>query len=215
MKQKEWVLKTRLFNESRGIENIQGLERNPYDKSVIQKIFTQDFIDKCILESDDNNYKVKPNWQNILEKKFFDNLIDNSKDDGKNNMKIINMKMCQSILPAVKKLINNDNVIASGNFIYPPTGFMGWHTNYKIPCKRLYITYATEDKKSFFRYIDPLTKEVITDYDDKGITMRLFQVRSKPPYFWHCVGSDCVRISLGFKIDSPVQKTYVMSKHRN
>ena len=215
MKQKEWVLKTRLFNESRGVENIQGLERNPYDKSIIQKIFTEDFIDKCILESEDNNYKVKPDWQNILEKKCFDNLIDNSNDDGKNNMKIINMKICQSILPVVKKLINNDNVIASGNFIYPPTGFMGWHTNYKIPCKRLYITYATEDKKSFFRYIDPLTKEVITDYDDKGITMRLFQVRSKPPYFWHCVGSDCVRISLGFKIDSPVQKTYVMSKHRN
>ena len=215
MKQKQWVLKTRLFNESKDIENIQGLERNPYDKSIIEKIFTVDFIDRCIFESDDNNYRLIPNWKNLLEEKHFDDLIDNSKDDGKNNLKIINMDISKSILPVVKNLVKNDNVVASGNFIYPPTGYMGWHTNYKVPCKRLYITYATEDKKSFFRYIDPLTKEVVTDYDDKGITMRLFQVRSKPPYFWHCIGSDCVRISLGFKINPPVQKTFMMSNHLN
>ena len=75
MKQKQWVLKTRLFNESKDIENIQGLERNPYDKSTIQKIFTEDFIDKCTIESSNNNYRIIPEWQNLLKKKCFDNLI--------------------------------------------------------------------------------------------------------------------------------------------
>ena len=82
---------------------------------------------------------------------------------------------------------------------------MGWHTNFKYPCKRLYITYASEDKKSFFRYRDPETGEIITDYDDKGITIRQFYVSRKPPYFWHCVGSDCIRISLGYRINPPLR----------
>ena len=31
-----------------------------------------------------------------------------------------------------------------------------------------------QDKKSFFRYKHPETNEIITDYDDKGITVRQF-----------------------------------------
>jgi len=77
------------------------------------------------------------------------------------------------------------------------------NTNYKSPGKRLYVTYASEDKKSFFRYRDPETKEIITDYDDKGITTRQFYVPKKSPYFWHCVGSDCTRVSFGYLFNLP------------
>ncbi len=175
--------------------------RNPYDKSSIQEIFTEDLINRCLSESINKNYKVNPNWQKLLEKDSFDELIDASKEDS--NMKKFNKSLAQLIKIEVKKLVNNKNVCTSGYFIYPPTGYMGWHTNYKNPGKRLYITYASEDKKSFFRYRDPQTNKIITDYDDKGITIRQFNIPKKPPYFWHCVGSDCLRISLGYRINPP------------
>ena len=62
------------------------------------------------------------------------------------------------------------------------------------------MTDATEDKKSFLKFQNPITKEIITDYDDVGITIRKFYVTGKPPYFWHCVGSMCDRFSFGFRI---------------
>ena len=75
---------------------------------------------------------------------------------------------------------------------------MGWHTNYDQPGHRLYITYSSENNKSFFRYRNRGENQIMTDYDDKGITIREFLVPYKKPYFWHCVGSECDRISFGF-----------------
>ena len=176
------------------------LKRNPYDKSIFEELITGDLINKCITESYDKNYKLNPNWQKLLEKKSFDIIINGAKGDS--NMKKFDWKIAKSFLPIIKKLVGTQSVIVSGHYLYPPTGYMGWHTNYKVPCKRVYITYATEDKKSFFRYRDPETKEIITDYDDKGITTRQFYVPKKSPYFWHCVGSDCTRVSFGYHINA-------------
>ena len=76
---------------------------------------------------------------------------------------------------------------------------MGWHTNHDNPLERVYITYATEERKSFFRYID--NGKMITDYDNKGITVRQFKVTDKPYIFWHCVGSECDRVSFGYTLN--------------
>ena len=95
-------------------------------------------------------------------------------------------------------------VQARGQFYYPPTGYMGWHTNCGAPGERFYITWASEDKKSFFRYYDYEKDEIITDYDDKGLTVRQFKVTEAEPYFWHCVGSECDRFSFGFLVKSSV-----------
>ncbi len=91
-----------------------------------------------------------------------------------------------------------------GAFYYPPTGFMGWHTNCGTPGERFYITWASEDKKSFFRYYDDEKDEIITDYDDKGLTIRQFTIPTGKPYFWHCVGSECDRFSFGFLVNSNI-----------
>jgi hypothetical protein len=91
------------------------------------------------------------------------------------------------------------DVKSSGDFHYPKTGYMGWHTNHDNPLERVYITYATEERKSFFRYIE--NGKMITDYDNKGITVRQFKVTDKPPYFWHCVGSECDRLSFGYTLN--------------
>ena len=105
----------------------------------------------------------------------------------------------------------------SGNFYYPPTGYMGWHTNCGFPCERFYITWASEDKKSFFRYYDYEKDEIITDYDDKGITIRQFNIPDRAPHLWHCVGSECDRLSIGFRVHCNVRldlETYIELEKR-
>ena len=180
--------------------------KNPYDISSVQKIFNNDLIKKCIESNTNSNntYKFNPNWQKFLVRESFSEPIDFSLGD--NSIKRFDKKIAISTLSDVKELVKCKNVVVSGHLIYPPTGYMGWHTNYKYPCKRLYITYASEDKKSFFRYRHPVTKEIITDYDNKGITIREFLVTGEPPYFWHCIGSDCIRISFGYRINSAGDK---------
>ena len=108
-------------------------------------------------------------------------------------------------------------VFVSGQFYYPPTGYMGWHTNAASPCERFYITWASEDKKSFFRYYDYEKDEIITDYDDKGITVRRFHIPDRAPHLWHCVGSECDRLSIGFRIHCDIRldlDTYVELEKR-
>ena len=108
-------------------------------------------------------------------------------------------------------------VFVSGQFYYPPTGYMGWHTNAASPCERFYITWASEDKKSFFRYYDYENDEIITDYDDKGITVRQFNIPDRAPHLWHCVGSECDRLSIGFRVHCEVRldlETYIELEKR-
>ena len=87
----------------------------------------------------------------------------------------------------------------SGFFWYPSDGFCGWHTNNNAEGERIYIAWAPEANKSFFRYQDPDTKEIITDWDKKGWQYRKFNVSRKKP-LWHCVGSKTNRISIGFRV---------------
>jgi hypothetical protein len=82
---------------------------------------------------------------------------------------------------------------------YNPTNYMGWHTNCGTPGKRIYVVWSTGVKSSFFRYYDKKNDEIIDDYDDKGLTIREFDVKSDE-LLWHAVG--CIknnRFSLGFK----------------
>lgn len=86
----------------------------------------------------------------------------------------------------------------SGFFLYPPQGYMGWHTNWKNPGWRLYVNYAEEPGKSFFRYRDADTGKIVTSLD-REFNFRLFRA-SEDKLFWHAVYSDTYRYSLGFKI---------------
>jgi hypothetical protein len=99
----------------------------------------------------------------------------------------------------LKDVYPNMRVRLSGSFLYPDTGYMGWHTNHLDPCKRIYIVYAEEAQRSFFRYEED--GKIITDFDDLGLTIREFDIPSTQPYFWHCVGSTCNRFSFGFRIE--------------
>ena len=111
----------------------------------------------------------------------------------------INSTTIEDLTKILKEVYIDKKPILSGSFVYPDTGYMGWHTNYLDPCKRLYIVYADEDKRSFFKYEEDC--KVITDFDDQGLTIREFDVPGTKPYFWHCVGSTCNRFSFGFRVE--------------
>lgn len=85
----------------------------------------------------------------------------------------------------------------SNRIWYPSNGYMSWHTNSKAKGWRLYCSHAKEDNKSFFRYQDPKTGEIITSWDKKGWKFRIFSINEID--FWHCVYSETDRISLGYR----------------
>ena len=174
-------------------------EKNSYNISIFDEILTESFIKECMDNADTNEYSFQDDWINKLDNPCFNDIINVAEE--KNFMKF-DKKLVDTLLSKVKEVVGHDSVETSGHFFYPPTGYMSWHTNYTNPCPRIYITYASEDKKSFFRYRDRKTKEIITDYDNKGITIRRFFIPpAKNGYFWHCVGSMCDRISFGFRIN--------------
>jgi hypothetical protein len=88
----------------------------------------------------------------------------------------------------------------SGRIWYPKNGYMGWHTNQASQGYRLYCSYAPESKKSFFRFRDPTTNEIITSWDKEGWGFRMFHITQDAPV-WHCVYSETNRISLGYNLD--------------
>ena len=103
-------------------------------------------------------------------------------------------KLVKSIFPGTSRLV----VSGSGHFWYPSGSYMGWHTNSGVPGWRVYINYAEEEGKSFFRYRDPVTSE-ITTLMDKEWNMRIFRITSENP-LWHAIYSGTNRFSLGYVI---------------
>ena len=89
-------------------------------------------------------------------------------------------------------------VFNTGHFWYPNGGYMGWHTNRGLPGWRLYMNHAEEPGKSFIRYRDPETGEIVTSWD-RPWQFRLFRIDPKRP-FWHAIYSETDRYSFGYNI---------------
>lgn len=91
------------------------------------------------------------------------------------------------------------NCRSSGFYWYPYGGYCGWHTNNNAEGERIYLVWAQDEGKSFFRYQNPETEEIVTSWDKAGWQLKRFTI-SKEKTLWHCVGSKTNRISIGFKI---------------
>ena len=105
-----------------------------------------------------------------------------------------------SIIWALASELPRCSIKLSGHFLYKgQNSYMGWHTNCGKPGLRVYFNYVSEDNKSFFRYYNPHTREIITSYDKKGWQARLFEIHESNP-LWHCVYSDVDRVSIGFRV---------------
>ncbi len=86
---------------------------------------------------------------------------------------------------------------------YPENGFMGWHTNWNASGYNILLSYNTEEGGGFFRYLDPITKEMVTLWDPKGWSVKVgyFGRRSETDkVFYHCAGSRSKRLTLGYVI---------------
>lgn len=90
-----------------------------------------------------------------------------------------------------------------GALLYPPGGYVGWHTNSDITGERVYLAYSNQDHCSYFKYVDS-SGDIITSWDKKGWKVRVFDISSNPkqPY-WHCIESiSSYRVSFGFKLST-------------
>lgn len=110
------------------------------------------------------------------------------------------LRIGNRMLPALIDVFPGTSMRNTGAIMYKPGDYMGWHTNSAFAGTRIYLTYCEEGGKSFFRYYDMEQDEIVTDYDNEGTNIRIFNVSEDKP-FWHCVGSDCYRISLGFYLN--------------
>jgi hypothetical protein len=110
-----------------------------------------------------------------------------------------NVGLTKGLSVYLEELFPGSLIAATGNFYYPPGGYMGWHTNSNFPYKRIYISWS--DGKSYFGYRDPETKEFVKDWDNAGVTVREFDCSDDPKdMLWHTVWSDANRYSFGFRI---------------
>lgn len=86
---------------------------------------------------------------------------------------------------------------------YPENGFMGWHTNWNASGYNILLTYNTEENAGYFRYLDPVTKEVVTSWDPKGWSCKVgyFGRRSETDrVIYHSAGSSAKRLTLGYVV---------------
>ncbi len=170
-----------------------------FDDSVIEEIrqIIEPNLEDLIKSSEP---EVNSDWQSYLSEDSLMSIIDQEVPHNRNkNLSRPELETPGMAVEEVVKRIYPDRFVwCSGYFYYPPTGFMGWHTNHNDPAVRIYINYSSEDKKSFFRYYH--NGKIITDYDRKGVNVRRFLCSGSKPYLWHCVGSECHRISIGFTI---------------
>jgi len=84
--------------------------------------------------------------------------------------------------------------------IYPPSGYMSWHTNSDDFGHNVLLTWS-ENGNGFFRYQDPITKKIVTMQDKPGWNCKVgyFGKHTEPDkLFWHCCSTDELRISVAW-----------------
>lgn len=86
--------------------------------------------------------------------------------------------------------------------LYPPSGYISWHTNENASAYNLIFTYS-ETGDGYFEYIDPKSKEKIKLQDKKGWSCKAGYFGSeneKDRIVWHCASTNCWRMTLSFTL---------------
>ena len=85
---------------------------------------------------------------------------------------------------------------------YPKSGFMGWHNNWNCPGYNILLSY-TKTGNGFFRYRNPVTKEITTINDTPGWSVKAGYYGDKHEdnkVYWHCARAYEERLTLGYVI---------------
>jgi hypothetical protein len=87
--------------------------------------------------------------------------------------------------------------------LYPKGGYMGWHHNANASGYNILLSWSQEGK-GFFRYQDPITKEIVTMHDSPGWTCKVgyYGAWHEPSkIYWHCASAEHEeRFTLGYII---------------
>lgn len=71
-----------------------------------------------------------------------------------------------------------------GNAFYPEKSFRSWYTNkYDLISWAVFFVIRTEGVESYFRFIDPETKELVK-YREQSLSISFFQVKKPLPRFF-------------------------------
>ena len=107
------------------------------------------------------------------------------------------------------KTLDNDLLTWSGSrnnavkMFYPKQGFMGWHHNANAAGYNILLSWSQKGT-GFFRYQDPLSKEIITIHDTPGWTCKVgyYGPWHQPDrIYWHCAHAvEEERFTLGYII---------------
>lgn len=83
---------------------------------------------------------------------------------------------------------------------YPEGGYIGWHNNANAPGYNVLFTYS-ETGEGDFRYINPVTGELVVMPDIKGWSLKVGYydtVKGNP--LWHAAWTNCNRLNWGYVI---------------
>lgn len=92
----------------------------------------------------------------------------------------------------------------AGHAMYRRGAHMGWHSNHSRSDGRIYCSWAEKGESNFFRYVDPRSGEIVTEWEAPGWNIKSFTIPVNTSRFWHCIGANSLRLSLGFRYSLPV-----------
>jgi len=159
------------------------IEEGPAAKLMYEPGLSESFV----------NEKVSEENLNKLESSYYDVTVAQDIEKNDNRWKFRKGEPEMITLAEYLEEVDNQAYINTGLFHCPPGGFCGWHTNSNVQGPRMYLVWAEEDNKSFFRWKDPQTGEIITKWEKKGWNINKFIAPA-----WHTLASWTNRISLGF-----------------
>ena len=118
-------------------------------KDKIEKIIESNY-QNITLQAKKIGKRPDEKWEECISEEALNSVISENIDIAKQtNLHRFSAEISGKLLHFLKEIYANHSIYVSGHFYYPPTGFMGWHTNYKMPEERVYLTYASEKGKSF------------------------------------------------------------------
>lgn len=203
------------LNEIQGFENLTTelekikIKPDSVDISVFEKTFRQDDFNFASISPDSADFRIQ--YEEIIninnnfnsDRSFhlidLDNHLDHQLYEDYFQAKVRIIRILKNFFEADVKL--------TGSFWYPPNAYRTWHTNENAVGWRMYLIDFDQpelaaDGQSFFRYIHPETKELIT-LVDKPKLVRFFKIENQPEQlFWHCIvnATKANRWSYGFHV---------------
>jgi len=88
--------------------------------------------------------------------------------------------------------------------IYPPGGYISWHTNANASAYNLIFSYS-ETGDGYFEYIDPITRDVVRMPDKKGWNCKAayFGHYGEPEkVFYHAASTNCWRCTVSYTFNT-------------